>query len=913
MTAQDHPNPRMNPTIPHAPATSQVTLDATIRTYLENLVRVLEPLPFGHPIESDRDVSLRARRVGPISIQQVWVPRYLSSTDTDRADEPTQSLSSALAGQSKRTTIVGEPGSGKSAICNWLAITLAEAALSYSNKWMGMVPILLRLSYFGKEGPWSSVAELVRISLKGLSIPVSESLVRDLENLVGIGKAYFILDGLDEVGDSHRPNIVKAITRLSEQGAGKSYSILATCRVYDYEFSRSQLKLPLKKYYLLPLTDDQLFAYIARWHEAAEPFFPSGTAASERQADVEKLINENTEVRELARIPLLAALVCMLGAEIRDEEVTRATLYSNAIRYLLADKPAWRETASDARTFVSADRLQRIAQRIALRMQEREAAEATQNAESVTIDYRDLQHLVEDITDAFSGSIGEVQLKQLEVAEIMGRLVGETSNGICTDMGGLKYKFAHKSFQEMLIALELASGKYMIPDLAKRALIGTWRETFRLLALYASGRGQTIAWILTLIQELASLEEPDYNSDERDRGALVAGEMLAEIGRKRLSEQWPMALEVVSGQRQTGKLFRGLWLSVRDQIWNSYRFRDDNSDERVRALEIVGFLGDPRFVLSNAEPRDITGRAVAIGGGRFRFGMDEPISFSGPKKIEAWPRRTLDMQPFRIARYPVTNWEYELFIRAGGYLNADWWTTHDARAWVTRDAEFMNNLIALWVEQYPVHYYKDEENQLIGAMTPRGAAERMLQRNRPYYWDDSRFNAPNYPVVGVNWWEASAYCAWLTEFARVNSWIGSSEVVRLPTEWEWEAAAGRYDLGRNTRYPWGDVFDPSRCHTRFDSLNRLAPLPVGFFEKDENSQEPADMMGNVWEWVSSRCLPYSVEYDKDRELPDDVQVNRIVRGSSWYSTEEAASLVRFRLNDQVCNAYWDLGFRYVIA
>ena len=50
-----------------------------------------------------------------------------------------------------------------------------------------------------------------------------------------------------------------------------------------------------------------------------------------------------------------------------------------------------------------------------------------------------------------------------------------------------------------------------------------------------------------------------------------------------------------------------------------------------------------------------------------------------------------------------------------------------------------------------------------------------------------------------------------------------------------------------------------------------------------------------------------------RELPDDVGVNRIVHGSSWYSTEEAASLVRFRLNDQVCNAYRSLGFRYVVV
>ena len=69
------------------------------------------------------------------------------------------------------------------------------------------------------------------------------------------------------------------------------------------------------------------------------------------------------------------------------------------------------------------------------------------------------------------------------------------------------------------------------------------------------------------------------------------------------------------------------------------------------------------------------------------------------------------------------------------------------------------------------------------------------QRREPYYWHDSRFNQPNQPVVGVNWYEAMAYAAWL---ARVTG-----KPYRLPTEAEWEWAARR----NSRRYPWGDEWD----------------------------------------------------------------------------------------------------------
>jgi formylglycine-generating enzyme required for sulfatase activity len=334
---------------------------------------------------------------------------------------------------------------------------------------------------------------------------------------------------------------------------------------------------------------------------------------------------------------------------------------------------------------------------------------------------------------------------------------------------------------------------------------------------------------------------------------------------------------------------------------------------RIRALELAGYLGDPRLAKVDLTEANRGDRTIAIAGGRYRFGMRQPIKFVGPKRVEAWPQRSVDLKPFRIARYPVTNGEYKLFLADGGYDTDRWWLEPEGRAWMRQDESFIDRLIRLWMQWYPKHYYKPEEDQLIGAMTPEGAARRILRRRQPLYWHDSRFNAPNYPVVGINWWEARAYCRWLTAHAQADRLIERARVVRLPTEWEWECAAGRYDLGVASTYPWGDEFDPAACHTRFGSLSRLAPIPVGFLRYEGSERFPADIIGNVWEWVSSRCLSYESKNDAIREETADVSADRVVRGSSWYSTEPAASQIRFRLHDQICNAYWDLGFRYVIA
>ena len=84
----------------------------------------------------------------------------------------------------------------------------------------------------------------------------------------------------------------------------------------------------------------------------------------------------------------------------------------------------------------------------------------------------------------------------------------------------------------------------------------------------------------------------------------------------------------------------------------------------------------------------------------------------------------------------------------------------------------------------------------------------------PEYWEDEKWNQSDHPVVGVSWYEAVAYCNWLT----LNRDDGHR--YHLPDDKQWERAA-RGTKGR--QYPWGDGFDKERCNTEESGLGRTTP------------------------------------------------------------------------------------------
>jgi len=200
------------------------------------------------------------------------------------------------------------------------------------------------------------------------------------------------------------------------------------------------------------------------------------------------------------------------------------------------------------------------------------------------------------------------------------------------------------------------------------------------------------------------------------------------------------------------------------------------------------------------------------------------------------PVHTVDLDAFYIGKYEITNAEWTAFRNSPDYDDVSLWPGH-----------------------------------------------RVLPKNQIPYWTQAQNHGggtpgtDNYPVLGVNWDGATAYCNWLTKI--------TGKKYRLPTEAEWEKAARGTD-GR--RYPWGDGIDRSLANyvgaQAFDTVQ-----PVGSYPGNASPYGAFDMAGNVLEW----CQDW---YDRDyyavtprRNPPGPASgAYRVVRGGSFFV--EAAEL-----------------------
>ena len=166
-----------------------------------------------------------------------------------------------------------------------------------------------------------------------------------------------------------------------------------------------------------------------------------------------------------------------------------------------------------------------------------------------------------------------------------------------------------------------------------------------------------------------------------------------------------------------------------------------------------------------------------------------------------------------------------------------------------------------------------------------------------YFWHSAY---DNYPVVGVNWKQARAFCVWRTEFlnAHLRSKKGGIDLAefRLPTEAEWEwAARGGYSLNP---YPWGG---PYTRNEKGCFLANFKPLRGNYIADGglrtviaahypPNDWGLYDMSGNVAEWTNSAFDPstYNFTWDMNpnytyaaKEDDPPVMKRKVIRGGSW--------------------------------
>lgn len=169
------------------------------------------------------------------------------------------------------------------------------------------------------------------------------------------------------------------------------------------------------------------------------------------------------------------------------------------------------------------------------------------------------------------------------------------------------------------------------------------------------------------------------------------------------------------------------------------------------------------------------------------------------------------------------------------------------------------------------------------------------RHRKPLHWDDPVFSNPEQPVVAPSWFDAIAYCEWLTE--------KTARHYRLPTEAEWERAA-RAGLEQKL-YPWGDA--PLESLENYSARWKQAPEPVG--RAEQNAFGLFDIGANVHEWCADwfDANYYAVSPERNPQGPPE-GTRRSSRGGSWrHATKVSRCAARSSIPPDF--QYADYGFR----
>lgn len=771
-----------------------------------------------------------------------------SERTQEKESKPIPALMAAA--QNQRLVLLGDPGGGKSTFVNHLAHCLAAHQLQPDGDWdtrlknwpkpdTQRLPLVVILRDFAHSLPEPLPAEAnachlwdfikARLEAQRLGF-AAEAIEQELED----GRCLVLLDGLDEVtSDAQRIFVRDAVLAFTARYHPEN-RYLVTCRVLSYQppddpKQAPDLRLPVDIFpffELAPFDEDKIKHFIGAWYTELARL---GSVPSQ---DVETLAGKfetalkRPDLWRLASNPLLLTVMALIHTHKGRLPDARALLYEDTIDILL-----WRWEEVKAGGQSDAPRLRQLLL----------AAERTET---------DLKKLLWQLAyeahaqidgDAHQDAL--VGINELDLLKALAKLAGDDWNwarqvvaamklraGLLLEREPSVFTFPHRTFQEYMAGAHLTIQRNFAHESVALAETGSaWREVILLAVgrlVYLSGDTERP---LGLVERLCPAATKDNETGWRN--AWLAGDVLLEMGLKRVQDdEWGKALLARVQQRLADLLTQG-HLPPR---------------ERVAAGDTLAGLGDPRPGVCSLEPDLIT-----IPAGAFLMGEE---------------KYSIHLDTFDIARTPVTNAQFRMFIEDGGYTEK-WQHCWTDDGWKYRQSDG-------WQE--------------------------------PRYWQDTRFNQANQPVVGISWYETVAYCRWLSE--------KSGSQYRLPTEAEWERAA-RHTDGRE--FPW-EKTEPTPETTNWSKtgIERLAA--VGCFPQDEAVCGARDMAGNISEWCQTRwqdekSQKYSQPYQLDdgrEELSGDSNVYRVLRGGYWNGD---TTWMRCASRGGYNPSHWDYSFGFRVV
>ncbi|MFI2209868.1 NACHT domain-containing protein [Streptomyces sp. NPDC020141] len=244
-----------------------------------------------------------------------------------------------LLGRSRRTLLRGEAGAGKTTLVWWLAAHAACGTLPPELAGLnGLVPFVVPLRSVRANGGFPGPDELPRIA----RLPVGGAPDGWAERVLESGRALLLVDGLDELPHAERPKARGWLTRLLWAHSDTRCLVTVRPGAVEADWLAGEGFADLL---LLPMSDEDIDAFVTAWHRAARTEYaalrgPGGLARAEAESERLELLErelrrefaDHRVLRDLARTPLLCAVVCALHRKRRGRlprsrwELYRATL-----------------------------------------------------------------------------------------------------------------------------------------------------------------------------------------------------------------------------------------------------------------------------------------------------------------------------------------------------------------------------------------------------------------------------------------------------------------------------------------------------------------------------------------------------------------------------------------------------------
>lgn len=638
-------------------------------------------------------ITLRTTQQRTIQAEQDWLseearlaPGELRKMERTAAETVNVKVEQALAAH-RHLVVLGDPGSGKTTLLRYLALLygrdLAENRKLVKSKLQldesGYLPILLPLRQMGQylkthrpnddgtEGH-ALLLDFLFQSLKNHKL----SLPGDFfEAYLAGGKALVLLDGMDEVAD---PALRARVARLVEAFtlAYPKCRFVVTSRVVGYS-GAARLGADYVTTTVRDFSLEDVEQFLKHWHRLVAvgqmgPGEDAETYAAGQTAQLLGAIQSNERVRDLAINPLMLTVIALVHRDRVKLPDRRAELYAEAVDVLLGK---WDEARGVDEIRILADRpfdagdRRLLLQSIALHMHEREKKELE------AAELRDL------LMAAFKGMTADEPAARRAVDKFL--TVVEERTGLLAARGEGVYAFSHLTFQEYLAALAVAIRDDFVDYVLKRSAEAWWREVILLTAGYLSTLSkERTARLVRAIAEKKKEPVPYHN-------LVLASECIRDVGINRMDVNIDAYVK-----RQLRKA-----LDIPQRPLNVFerqilrKTRPDWMERRSQAIETLARAGAGYWFPPYGEPEWVT-----IPAGEFWMG--------GDGKYDGKPAHKLYLPEYQIAKVPVTNAQYALFVKAANYDAPDDW-----------------------------------------------------QENRPPKGKES------HPVVNVSWFDALAYCQWL--------------------------------------------------------------------------------------------------------------------------------------------------------